>query len=522
MSFRAIQRGARVRLAGFCLYYFVITMGPGRSSSLRIGVDSSVVVDFGWTGGAFDRSVGVDLLDAPGEPPFPLNKGKGRIDQIKYPGGSEYLRSAVQNALAMGPSIVGPLYGATFARLYRPTFSVRVWSPDILTSYVVPVPKMVCFFEVAFDNGLCFPLHPFIKGVLQHFNVCPSQLSPNCWGILVGLLVFFRDKGLGVPSIALFLDLFSTKETAEGFLYFSRRTGALMVISNLPSSHRLWKERYFFVNGRNWEYHPLDKDDTLSIPIAWTTPENLREYRFVFGIVFVRSLGISNSALLVCLSDTRPDLSPEDNVIAQELVECSPSPYAELIRSDIPGPSSSRSIRSAALRPSPPSTMKVSPIRPSAAKPTKGELLARVETLSRKFRSVKRKTLDSVEKDRPAWGKVPKLGASSSSPSTQVRIPGQMLSPSAKVPKALSSQPCSGSAAKAKGSSGRAVEQSLEVMPIIVWNPPAQSVKQPSSRAEELKRKGYEIDGDGDSLLLNVELTAGAVSSILKDSDLKR
>ena len=124
---------------------------------------------------------------------------------------------------------------------------------------------MVCFFEVAFDNGLRFPLHPFIKGVFQHFNVCPSQLAPNGWGILVGLLAFFRDRGLGVPSIALFLYLFSPKETAEGFLYFSRRSGAPLVISDLPSSHRLWKGRYFFVSGRNWEYDPLDKDDTLSL-----------------------------------------------------------------------------------------------------------------------------------------------------------------------------------------------------------------------------------------------------------------
>ena len=59
-------------------------------------------------------------------------------------------------------------------------------------------------------------------------------------------------------------------------------------------------------------------------------------------------------------------------------------------------------------------------------------------------------------------------------------------------------------------------------MPITIWNPLAQSVKPPSSRVEELKRKGSETDGDGDSLLLNAELAAGAISSILKDSDLKR
>ena len=155
-------------------------MGPGRSSSLCIGGDSSVAAGSGRIGGASDRSAGVDLRDALREPPFPLNKGNGRIDEIKYLGGSKYLKSVVQNALAVGPRKVGPLYGTTFARHYRPPFGVRVWSPDVLTSYMVPVPKMVCFFEVAFNNNLRFPLHPFIKGVLQHFNVYHSQLSPNC------------------------------------------------------------------------------------------------------------------------------------------------------------------------------------------------------------------------------------------------------------------------------------------------------------------------------------------------------
>ena len=115
------------------------------------------------------------------------------------------------------------------------------------------------------------------------------------------------------------------------------------------------------------------------------------------------SLGIYDSVLSTCLSSARIDLSSEDNVIAPALAECPPLPYAELIKSDIPGPSSSRSARSAALRPSPPSTMRVSLIGPSVAKPTKGELLGQLEKLSWKPRSVKRKTLGSTEEDRPAW-----------------------------------------------------------------------------------------------------------------------
>ena len=155
--------------------------------------------------------------------------------------------------------------------------------------------------------------------------------------------------------------------------------------------------------------------------------------------------------------------------------------------------------------------MRVSPLGPSAAKPTKGELLVQLETLSRKPRSVKRKTLGSTEKDQPALAKVPKLGASSSSSSTPVRKPELALSPPAKVPKVLSSQPRSGSATKAKSPSGQAIEQPLAIMPITVWNPPAKSVRPLSSKAEELKRKDSETGGDGYSLLFDVELAAGAI-----------
>ena len=54
-------------------------------------------------------------------------------------------------------------------------------------------------------------------------------------------------------------------------------------------------------------------------------PRTYVSVRFVFGIIFVRSLGISNSTLSICLSGPRPDLSPEDNVTALALAESSSS-----------------------------------------------------------------------------------------------------------------------------------------------------------------------------------------------------
>ena len=257
-------------------------MGPGRSSSLHIGDESSVVVGIGRAGGASGRSAIPEPRNTAEAPPLPFDEGKEKINLISYPGGSDYLKSAVQHAVSVRPSKVDPSYGSTFAERYRPPPGVRIWVPDVLTFYAASVPRMVCFFEVAFDNGLRFPLHPFMKRVLQHFNICPSQLTPNGWGILVGLLAFFRDKELGIPSLALFLHLFRPNETTEGFLYFSRHSGAPAVISDLPSSHGSGKGRYFFVSGPNWEYNPFDRDDSLGVPTAWGAHDNIREYLYCF------------------------------------------------------------------------------------------------------------------------------------------------------------------------------------------------------------------------------------------------
>ena len=237
-----------------------------------------------------------------------------------------------------------------------------------------------------------------------------------------------------------------------------------------------------------------------------------------------RSLNIFDHVFPSCFLGARIDLSAEDEAVALALVECPARPYVELIKSGIPGPSSLKPARPAALRPSPPSSMRVSPIGPSAATPTRGELLAQLKTLSRKPRSVKRKNSGFAEKGRLALAKVLRLGASSSSPSTPVQKLEWVPSPAAEAPIVLSSQPPSKSTARAKNLLGGSAEQPLAVVPITIWNPPTESVRSPPRRVEELKKKALKpkISEDGDSLLLNAELAAGVVSSILKDSDLGR
>ena len=232
-------------------------------------------------------------------------------------------------------------------------------------------------------------------------------------------------------------------------------------------------------------------------------------------------MNVSDFVLFSCFLGARLDLSAEDNVVALALAECPARPYAELIKSDIPGPSNLRFARSTASRPLPPPTMRVSPIGLSAATPTRGEILVQLGILSRKPQSAKRKKSSSAEKDRPVSAKVQELGAS---PTSSAREPERAPSPVVKAPVVLSSPPPSEPDGEAKSLLGATVEHPLAVMPITVWNPPLESARSPPRRAAELKRKKPKpkVGEDEDSLLFNVELATGAVSSILKDSDLGR
>ena len=246
------------------------------------------------------------------------------------------------------------------------------------------------------------------------------------------LLVIFRDKGLGVPSIDLLLDFFSVKETAESFLYISKRSSTKLNILDLPSSHKFWKEHYFFVSVRHWEYNPFNREDILGVLAIWTTPENLRELSFVLVCLgFQRSQDISDIALVTRPSGAWPDLSPEDEEVKLKLVKCCPCAYFELIRSDILGSSCARLARLPFLRsfplsvmkPSVPKSSSLSVLEPLIAKPTWGELRSFLEVLEKKKRSVKWKPPSSLEGCAPARGKILKVGASSS-PSPPVRAGG--------------------------------------------------------------------------------------------------
>ena len=216
------------------------------------------------------------------------------------------------------------------------------------------------------------------------------------------------------------------------------------------------------------------------------------------------------------------------------MTECSARPYAELLRSDAPNPSDLKSVKSSALRPSPPSTLGVFSFGPAAAAPTRGEILVHLEGISRKPRSVKRRKTDSPERDQSAPAKVQKLEApsslhvqrpeqASSSLASPVFEPERGSPSLAEVPPVLGPLPLSEPIAEAGNLSGEDGIRPLAAVPITVWKASSESAKSPPGKSAEPRRRIKPTTAENkDSLLSNAKLAAGAVSSILRDSDIVR
>ena len=177
----------------------------------------------------------------------------------------------------------------------------------------------------------------------------------------------------------------------------------------------------------------------------------------------------------ICLN-----LTPKDREVKRQLSKCRPRAYSDLIKSDIPGSSDVSPFYSLYSRPPPPPSMETSPEGPLAVKPTWEELQARVELLTKKRKSAKRKTQAPPESSLPARGKILKLGVSAPSlPAkewglrAQVRVRVQALPSLAEVSEVAGAQRRSSFSTEAKGSSRRAAEPSLKVLLVSIWSPPA-------------------------------------------------
>ena len=142
-SYRFDFRVIKACLAGITPLYHLFNLtytcsimrtssGPNRSSSLRIRGRLAEESKPRRTGGGSGSLIVVVDRAPPADHPFSSGKRNGKISEIMYTSGSEYLKAAVKYADVVGLSQVEPLYEKTFVTRYRPPLGVQVWCPDLL------------------------------------------------------------------------------------------------------------------------------------------------------------------------------------------------------------------------------------------------------------------------------------------------------------------------------------------------------------------------------------------------------
>lgn len=81
-------------------------------------------------------------------------------------------------------------------------------------------PKMVLTPKlVALGVGTPHYMHPYFKNIIKWYNVAPIQLSPNNYKLAIAVLILYRDKGHGFPTMEEFNYFFSLKKCSEGYFF---------------------------------------------------------------------------------------------------------------------------------------------------------------------------------------------------------------------------------------------------------------------------------------------------------------
>ena len=142
--------------------------GSSHSTDLRIRDGPVEGSESGQMGGEFDQ---VPL----GGPPSPFGKGKGKVSNIRYPGGSEYLTAAIQNVEVVGPSRVEPSFGKTFAARYGPPFGAPTYSLPMLSKCRRWFASLRRLSRTTFIS-LCTPL---LKGSCSTLTYVPLSFLPT-------------------------------------------------------------------------------------------------------------------------------------------------------------------------------------------------------------------------------------------------------------------------------------------------------------------------------------------------------
>uniref|UniRef100_A0A2N9FX99 Uncharacterized protein n=1 Tax=Fagus sylvatica TaxID=28930 RepID=A0A2N9FX99_FAGSY len=137
----------------------------------------------------------------------------------------------------------------------------------------------VVFYEADFLAGLRFPIPSFVRELLDYLSLASGQVGLNGWRTIISCMVMWRVSSNGQEDLSVdkFLFCYEPCQIAQslGFWTFKHRDADTRIVQGLPSSDRIWKDRYVFVYGDNWERLPQeDHRDFVKVRWSWGAPSS--------------------------------------------------------------------------------------------------------------------------------------------------------------------------------------------------------------------------------------------------------
>ena len=104
------------------------------------------------------------------------------------------------------------------------------------------------------EGGVRFPLHPFLRAVLRHWGLIPSQPNVNFFRIIMGVIVLNRRPriNLGIPAIRHCYAL-AKSSGRHGRFFLRAKDIDHQLITMLSSSRKRVDDVMVVVQG-NWEF----------------------------------------------------------------------------------------------------------------------------------------------------------------------------------------------------------------------------------------------------------------------------
>ncbi|KAK8943497.1 hypothetical protein KSP40_PGU002746 [Platanthera guangdongensis] len=117
-----------------------------------------------------------------------------------------------------------------------------------------------------FEVGLCLPLWPEIRQILNYYGVVPAQLNSNAITMMVAFVSYLRRERIEF-NLTVFRKLFSYKATQDGVAYFGI---SLIKVRKIANKHHTLMTKIAFIKGDlgNIPYSPQQKGEEVYRPLA--------------------------------------------------------------------------------------------------------------------------------------------------------------------------------------------------------------------------------------------------------------